>query len=124
MYKFTPWNFIKTGVMVFALTVASSSNADVLCPPTPTLNVMVKSNGDIIFHDWKGKKHLAFKANSDMPAYLAEVIMRGLVKSMMIDKNNDIWVQASYPDGYNCSADDTTTAPLRILFNQTEMRYF
>lgn len=123
MYKFIWWNFIKTGVMVFALTVSGSSYADVLCKGTSAFNVLVKSNGDIIFFDWEGKRHLAFKANSDMPEYLADVIMRGLLESMVIRQKNRVWIQASYPDGYDCSVDNTTTPPLRILFNQIERPY-
>lgn len=123
MYKFIRWDFIKTGVMVIALTVSGTSYADVLCKPTSVFNVMYKSNGDIVFFDWEGKKHLAFKANSNVPEYIAEGVMRGLIEAMVQRKGNNIRIQASYPDGYDCSVDDTTTPPIRIVFNQTKGRY-
>ena len=118
-------SFLTKKILAVGLLVGLSINtqADVLCKPTSPSNVMVKSNGDIIFYDWYGKKHLAFKANSDMPAYLSEVMMNGLIEAIVQRKGNDIVVQASYPDGYDCGVDDTTTAPLRILFNQTQGRY-
>ena len=116
-------NALKTIGLLVALVISVPSQADVLCKSGPIFNVMVKSNGDIIFWDWYQKKHLAYKANSGMPEYLAEVIMRGLIEAMVQRKGNDIVIQASYPDGYDCSVDNTTTPPLRILFNQTRGRY-
>jgi hypothetical protein len=117
-------HLIRKVIIVGALIGMSiATQADVLCEPTSPLNVMVKSNGDIIYYDWYGKKHLAFKANSDMPAYLADVMMRGLIEAIVQRQGSKIKIQASYPDSYDCKVDNTTTAPLRILFNQTKGRY-
>jgi len=112
----------KVAILTALLGVSSISQADTLCRPTPVTHIMVKSNGDIIFYDFKKVKHLAFQASS-MPIHLAEVAMIGLTEAMITRLDNDIWIQASYPDGYNCKQDDLVTPPLRLLFDQTLGRY-
>ena len=112
----------KIAILLTALLgISSISQADVLCKPTPVYEVMIKSNGDIIYHDWYQKRRLAFKA-SEMPEYLASVIMTGLTEMMVRREGNRIVMQASYPDGYDCKNDDLSTAPLRIFFDQTRGR--
>lgn len=113
--------FKKTFLLAGLLGVSSVAQADVWCKPTSVYEVMVKANGDIIYHDWYQKRHLAFKA-SEMPEYLASVMMTGLTEMMVRREANDIVMQASYPDGYDCKKDDLTTAPLRIFFDQTRGR--
>ena len=95
--------------------------ADVLCRPDGVTAVMVKANGDIIYYDWKTIGHLAFKA-SEMPPHLASVMMIALNEAMVMRPKNDIYIQSSYPDGYDCKTDDLITAPLRIFFDQTRAK--
>jgi len=111
-------------VIAFAalIVLSSVSQADALCRPGTVTRIMVKSNGDIVFYDFYRVRHLAYKAKT-MPVHLAEVMMVGLTDAMITRKENDIWVQASYPDGYDCKKDDLVTPPLWILFDQTRGRY-
>ena len=109
-------------LLTLLLAISSVSQADTLCRPTTVTHIMVKSNGDIIFYDFYGVRHLAFQTSS-MPIHLAEVIMIGLTEAMITRSENDVWAQASYIDGYDCKKDDLTTPPLRILFDQTIGRY-
>jgi len=95
--------------------------ADVLCRPDGVTAVMVKANGDIIYYDWKTIGHLAFKA-SEMPPHLASVMMIALNEAMVMRPKNSIYIQSSYPDGYDCKTDDLITAPLRIFFDQTRAK--
>jgi hypothetical protein len=97
------------------------AQADVLCPPDSVTGIMVKANGDIIYYDWNNIRHLAFKAR-EMSPHLASVMMIALNEAMVMRPKNDIYIQSSYPDGYDCKTDDLITAPLRIFFDQTRAK--
>jgi len=113
--------FKSTLLLAGLLAISSATQADVLCQPDAVTGVMVKSNGDIIYHDWKNIRHLAFKA-SEMPIHLASVLMIALNEAMVMRPKNSIYIQSTYPDGYDCKKDDLTTAPLRIFFDQSRAR--
>jgi len=113
--------FKKTLVLSLLLTISSAIQADVLCYPHKVKAVMVKSNGDIIYYNWKSIGHLAFKA-SEMPIHLASVLIISLNEAMVMRPKNSIYIQSTYPDGYDCTKEDLTTAPLRIFFDQSRAR--
>jgi len=108
----------KTLLLAGLLGAFSVAQADVLCQPDAVTAVMIKSNGDIIYHDWKNVRHLAFKA-SEMPMHLANVMIVSLNEAMVMRPKNSIYIQSTYPDGYDCKEDDLITAPLRIFFDQS-----
>jgi|GEM_PF-1615508 len=111
----------KTLVLTLLLTISSATQAEVLCYPHKVKAVMVKSNGDIIYYNSKSVGHLAFKA-SEMPIHLASVLMISLNEAMVMRPKNSIYLQSTYPDGYDCTKEDLTTAPLRIFFDQSRSR--
>jgi len=115
-------SMLKT-VILSAVLLGTSlvAQADVLCPPDGVTGVMVKANGDIIYYDWRDIRHLAYKA-SEMPPHLASVMMIALNEAMVMRPKNSIYIQSSYPDGYDCQTDDLITAPLRIFFDQTRAK--
>ena len=96
------------GLCLVGLLLSSTVSADVRCNHERIKGIQVRASGHVVYITEFNVRRLAALPSS--PASILKTLMHAI--------DHNYYIQAGYPDGYNCDQDETKT-PMTWVYIQT-----
>ena len=98
---------------VFCINIISISTSAAACVEIVKVKmVKVNANGDVLYATSGDNRVDRLAATADSPA--REPMLQLLLQAVSGSENKDYYINAVYPEGYNCKEGDSTT-PAKLI---------
>jgi len=92
----------------FCINIISISTSAAACVEfIKVKSVRVNANGDVLYGTWGDHRVDRLAATADSPA--RGPMLQLLLQAVSGSRNKDYYINAVYPEGYNCKEGDSTT---------------